>query len=68
MSLKLRGWLTYTEVSERLSLKPETVRKYVMHNVFEKDMLGSFPLISERSVIRFEKQRKTKGKPARKKK
>lgn len=63
MTIKLRGWLTYAEVAERLNLKPETVRKYVFHKVFERDMLGSFPLISERSVVRFEKHRRKPGNP-----
>jgi hypothetical protein len=58
MALSLKGWLTYKEVTERTGLSYDSVRKYCNRGVFQRDYLGTYPMISEKSIGAYLRKRR----------
>jgi len=61
--ITIPGYLTYRQVSARLRLSHETVRKYCQREIFERVYIEHLPLVTETSVTQYEKNRRRPGNP-----
>jgi site-specific DNA-methyltransferase (adenine-specific) len=60
----MKGFLTTTEAAQRLGVNQSRVRQLVGEGRLEAEKLGRDLLVSEASVIRYEKERRKAGRPA----